>query len=222
MYENIKKAISAHETEKINKFNAEIKKKTVGELLGSWYYRENMTNKTAETLNGLNADELPPVAILEKIKAKHARKEAKYTAARLAKLADAEQARAVETVDVSVEFVRSRVWGWNPRATVRAWSCVTEDSASGCGHDREAAAIAGAFNANPEIMRILYDHAETGAAFPYSVHTFAGVPSFYGGCGVSCFREVFAVCGYEWRQVASGRTFNAYTITKKTEGANND
>lgn len=220
MYRNIKKAIAEYEKNTCEKFNNEIEKKTVGELLASWYYRENMTNKTLETLNGLNADELPPVAILEKIKTKHARKEAKRSAARLEKLAAAENACAVNSFDVSVEFNRSRVWGWCPRATVRAWASVSEGYASGCGYDKESAAIASAMNDNPEIMRILYDHAESGEPFPYSVHTFAGVPSFDGGCGVSCFREVFAACGFEFRQVASGRTFNAYTATRKA--ARND
>lgn len=57
-----------------------------------------------------------------------------------------------------------------------------------------------------------------GERFPCAVHTFAGLPSFDGGCGVSCFREIFEVCGYEWKQVASGNTFNAYTLTCKQQG----
>ena len=36
MYENIKKAIAAHEAETLAKFNAEIETKTAAELLGSW------------------------------------------------------------------------------------------------------------------------------------------------------------------------------------------
>ena len=48
--------------------------------------------------------------------------------------------------------------------------------------------------------------------FPYSVHTYAGMPYFNGGCGISCFRSVFEACGYEWRQVGNGKNFSAYTI----------
>ena len=215
MYENIKKAIAAHEAKTLAKFNAEIETKTAAELLGSWYYREQTTPKTFEALKATNPDEKPAADILDRIKAKKARQEAKRTAERLAKVAAAEAAAVAPSVDVSVEFYRSKIWGWNPHATVRAWATVTEDGASGCGYDKESAAIAGAMNANPEIMRILYDHAETGEPFPYSVHTFAGLPSFDGGCGVSCFRSVFDACGYEWRQVASGKSFNAYTLTRR-------
>ena len=46
MYENIKKAIAAHEAETLAKFNAEIETKTAAELLGSWYYRDQTTPKT--------------------------------------------------------------------------------------------------------------------------------------------------------------------------------
>lgn len=217
MYENIKKAIAQHERETLDKFNAEIETKTAGELIASWYYREQMTPQIMAALKQSNPDEKPSADLLERIKAKKARAEAKNTAARLQKLDEAERAHEIRTADVSVEFYRSKTWGYVPRADVRGWAEHTSDSASGCGYDKESAAIAGAMNANPEIMRILYDHAEKGQPFPYSVHTFAGVPSFDGGCGVSCFRDVFDACGYEWRQVASGRTYNAYTLTRKEE-----
>lgn len=215
MYENIKKAIADHEAATLKKFGEELETKTAAELLNSWYYRDQTTPKTFAALKATNPDEKPAADILDRIKAKKARQEAKRTAERLAKLTAAEAAAVAPAVDISVEFYRSRTWGWNPHVTIRARATVTEDSASGCGYDKESAAIAGAMNANPEIMRILYDHAETGEPFPYSVHTFAGLPSFDGGCGVSCFRDVFEACGYEWRQVASGKTFNAYTITLK-------
>lgn len=215
MYENIRKAIAAHEAETLAKFNAEIETKTAAELLGSGYYQDLTTPKILKALKATGPDERPAADILDRIKAKKARKEAKRTAERLEKLAAAEAAAVAPSVDISVEFRHSRTWGWNPHATVRAWATVTEDSASGYGYNKESSAIAGAMNTNPEIMRILYDHAETGEPFLYSVYTFAGLPFFNGECGVSGFRSVFEACGYEWRQIASGRTFNAYTITRK-------
>lgn len=215
MYENIKKAIAAHEKKTLAEFNEKIETMTAEEILDSWYYREQATPKVFEALKATAPEEKPAADIIKKIEAKKARQEAKRTAARLDKLAAAEAAHSVTAFNVIVEFHRSRTWGWNPHATVRGWARVTEDSASGCGYDKESAAIAGAMNANPEIMRILYDHAETGEDFPYSVHTFAGLPFFDGGCGVECFRAVFAACGYEWQQFGSGKTFNVYTATRK-------
>lgn len=100
------------------------------------------------------------------------------------------------------------------RARVAAERVATYGSASGCGYDKQSAAIASAMNQNPEILKILYDHAEAGGTFPYGVHTFAGLPSFDGGCGVSCFYSIFEACGYTFRQVASGKAFDVYEITR--------
>ena len=215
MYENIKKAITAHEAEALAEFTTEIETKTAADILASWYLKRYTTEKTLESIKNTAPEEKPAADILAKMKAKKSREAAKLTAARLEKLAAAEKAATPEYITVSVEWTRSRTWGANPHATVTGRHIATRDSASGCGYDKESAAIAGAMNQNSEIMRILYDHAETGEPFPYSVHTFAGLPSFDGGCGVSCFRSVFEACGYEWRRIASGKVFSLYNITKK-------
>ena len=214
-YPNIKKAIADYETETLDKFNREIETKTAADILSSWYLKEYTTPKTLEAIKNTAPEEKPAADILAKMKAKKARKEAKSTAKRLEALALAESYKLPESVDILVVFTRSCVWGYNPHATAVGNHRRTFGTASGCGYDKESAAIASAMNQNPEIMRILYDHAEGGEGFPYAVHTFAGLPSFAGGCGVSCFRSVFEACGYEWRQVSNGKTVNAYIITRK-------
>lgn len=215
MFENLKNAIREYESESVRKFAEALGKMTVANVLGSWSMREYLTPKAFEALKALDGTEMLPAAVAEKMTAKKARKAAKFTAERLAKLAEVEAVEAPAAVSVSVEWVYSRVWGYNPHATVTADKCRTYGRASGCGYDKESAAIASAFNSNPEIMRILYEYAERGEAFPYSVHTFAGLPSFDGGCGVSCFNRVFSACGYEWRQTGSGKRFNCYLLTRK-------
>lgn len=212
---NIRKAIADHEAETLDKFNQEIETKTAADILASWYLKRYTTPKTLEAIKNTAPEEKPAADILAKMKAKKAREEAKNTAQRLEALALAESYKLPESVNISVEFTRSRTWGSIPHATITAEQRRTFGTASGCGYDKESAAIASAMNQNPEVMRILYDHAESGEGFPYSVHTFAGLPSFDGGCGVSCFRSVFEACGYEWRQVGNGKTFNAYAITRK-------
>lgn len=212
---NIRKAIADHEAETLDKFNREVETKTAADILASWYLKRYTTPKTLEAIKNTAPEEKPAADILAKMKAKKAREEAKNTAQRLEALALAESCKLPESVNISVEFTRSRTWGSIPHATITAEQRRTFGTASGCGYDKESAAIASAMNQNPEVMRILYDHAESGEGFPYSVHTFAGLPSFDGGCGVSCFRSVFEACGYEWRQVGNGKTFNAYAITRK-------
>lgn len=215
MYKNLKRAIETHEAETLAKFAHDLENKTAGDILASWYLMQYATPKTAEALKAAKPDEVPTAETLAKMKAKKAREEAKATAKRLEKVAEAEAAKLPESVNISVEFVRSRVWGWNPHATIRGEQCRTEGSASGCGYDKESAAISYAMNEHPEILKIIYNHAEQGQPFPYAVHIFAGLPSFDGGCGVSCFYHIFEACGYEWQQVANGRTYSEYTLTRK-------
>lgn len=214
-FPNIRHAIAVHETETISKFSQELEAKTAADILASCYLKRYTTPKTLESIKNTAPEEKPAADILARMKAKKAREEARNTAKRLETLALAESCELPESISISVEFSRSRTWGSIPHATVTAAQRRTCGMASGCGYDKESAAIAAAMNQHPAIMRILYDHAESGEGFPYSVHTFAGVPSFDGGCGVSCFRAVFEACGYSWRQVGNGKTYNAYVITRK-------
>lgn len=214
-YANIRQAIAAHETETISKFSQELEGKTAADILASCYLKRYTTPKTLDALKHTAPEETPADEVIAKMKAKKAREEAQNTAKRLEALALAESCELPELVNISVEFTRSRTWGSIPHATVTAEQRRTCGMASGCGYDKESAAIAAAMNQHPAVMRILYDHAESGENFPYSVRTFAGLPSFDGGCGVSCFQAVFEACGYSWRQVGNGKTYNAYTITRK-------
>ena len=127
----------------------------------------------------------------------------------------AEGAADVKQFTVTVEWVKNRTWGYNPYATVYSYSEVTKDHASGYGYDKESAAIAGAFNSNSEVMRILYKHLENGGVFPYGVTLWGGLVSFDGGCGVSTFYNIFDALGYEFKQVVSGQHCAAYRVTKK-------
>lgn len=136
---------------------------------------------------------------------------------------------------ISVEWKKSRVWGYNPHATVDALTvdadgateCTTTTGrASGCGYDKQSAAIAEAFNASPEILKALYNAEEKRLkgreSRKQSRRDFIGYgsgssarPYFEGGCGVSVFYKIFENCGYTFEQVASGKTFDAYKITKR-------
>ena len=211
-FDNLAAAVNSSYDNARAKFAGELETLTAAAALDSWYYREMMTPAAFKAAQALDGSALLPAAVKAKMLTRFDRKNEKQRAAKLEKLATAAEYERPRSVSVGVEWHRSRVWGYNPSATVRAWHRVTTGTASGCGYDKESAAIASAMNNNPEIMRILYEHAEKGGSFPYSVLVFAGVPVFDGGCGVSCFRSVFAACGYTWRDVASGKSFNAYTM----------
>lgn len=196
---------------------------TAGQALASWYYRDMMTPAALALVQACGADDLIPQAAQEKMLRRFCRKNEAARADMLAKLQAAADAPALELLTVSVECVCSRTWGSNPTATAQAYGGhtvrETVGHASGCGYDKESAAIAAALNTSPAVMRVLYDHAERGGSFAYSVHTFAGVPSFHVGCGVDCFRSVFEGCGYAWQDVAHGRSYDAYKLAPMTEEA---
>ena len=217
MFENLKNAINAHYDGAEKDFSEKLEGLTVGAALDSWYWRDRMTAAALKIAQGMDKGEKLPDSVKVKMLRRFSHENEKKRLERLEKLEAAAAYSLPASFSVSVEWKKSYMWGYNPTATVCAAQRRTQDGASGCGYDKGSAAIAGAFNCNPEIMRILYEHAEKGGAFPYSVHTFAGLPSFDGGCGVGCFGPVFAACGYEWRNVASGRLFDAFTCTKKAE-----
>lgn len=215
MYENLKEKITAYGAERRAEFEKLTESATVGQVRGSWYLRENLTEKTSEKLNEMQDGERVPLDIVEKMRAKRAREIGKEIRGYIERVELVAQYRRPERLNIVVEWHKSRTWGYNPTATVAAEKRETESRASGCGYDKGSAAIAGALNQNPEALRILYDRAEANQAFPYGVGFLAGLPYFEGGCGCTVFNEIFRVCNYEFTQVADGKTFEVYEVSAR-------
>lgn len=215
MYENIKERITAYGAKRRAEFEKQTEGATVGQVRGSWYLREHLTEKTAERLFEMKDGERVPLEIVEKMRAKQAREVEKEMRGYMERVEQVEQYEQPERINVDIEWKASRVWGKNPHAVARGAKRRTESRASGCGYDKASAAIAGALNQNPEALRILYDRAEAGGAFPYGVGFLAGFPYYAGGCGVSCFHEIFRACGYEFNAIAHWSAFDAYTIDRR-------
>lgn len=140
---------------------------------------------------------------------------AKKTNECLAKIDAAQNAENVDCITVVVEWRKSYTWGYNPHVTVRAAGIVTEGTASGCGYDKESAAVAEAFNNNPSILKELYilkqnslntgisdksDGACTGIDNRSVCGYGAGntvLPYFEGGVGVEYFWNIIEKCGFK-------------------------
>lgn len=213
-YNGLREKITAHYNNELNKTIAEIKTTTAWDILRGWRVNYLLTPTTLAAIRELPPGDKLPKKIIEKITNKRKREINREIEKRFARVHEVEEVEAPASVSVVVEWHKSRTWGENPRARVAAERVATYGSASGCGYDKESAAIASALNQNPEILKILYDHAEAGETFPYGVDVWAGLPSFAGGCGVSCFYSIFEACGYTFRQVASGKMFDVYEITR--------
>lgn len=213
-YNGLREKITAHYNNELNKTVAEIKTTTAWDILRGWRANYLLTPSTLAAIRELPSGDKLPEKIIEKITNKRKREIDRKIEKCFARVHEVEEVEAPAAVSVVVEWHKSRTWGENPRARVAAERVATYGSASGCGYDKESAAIASAFNQNPEILKILYNHAEAGETFPYGVDVWAGLPSFAGGCGVSCFYQIFEACGYTFRKVASGKMFDVYEITR--------
>jgi hypothetical protein len=145
----------------------------------------------------------------------------------LSKLHAVEISDELQSIDISVEWKKNRTWGMNPTATVKAWTKkynpeTGTGTASGCGYDKLSSAIADALNQCPSILRPLYQLADDlhgdqkqyrekiGYGSGYSI-----LPYFESGVGISCYPSIFSKMGYTWKGIASGSTFDVYTVTKK-------
>lgn len=214
-YNELKEKITAHAGKECADFAEKLTTATAGDVSTSQYLKQYTTPATLAALQELPAGEPIPEEIKNRMQTKRAREAAREAKKRLDRVHEVEEVEAPAAVSVVVEWHKSQTWGMNPRARVSAERVATYGSASGCGYDKESAAIAGAFNANPEILKIIYDYAEAGGVFPYGVTVWAGLPSFDGGCGVSCFYSIFEACGYTFRRAAGGKAFDVYEITRK-------
>lgn len=153
---------------------------------------------------------------------------------KLAHLEAVANAPEVDYITVNVEYKRSSVWGYNPAVTVitNGESEVFTGYASGCGYDKESAAVAEAFNKSLGIMKVLYtlkekaleagesDESKTactghdnrncvGYGSGYSV-----IPYFEGGVGVSCFWSILKKAGFD-TVCNYGKHENFYRLNKE-------
>lgn len=155
----------------------------------------------------------------------------KYRATKLARIESAAAAPVIDSASVSVTWAKSRTWGANPTAELLDGHSVrTTGHASGCGYDKESAAIAEAMNANPSALRVLYELGEKAlerGESPKSKTACSGyhwggcigygtgydvLPYFEGGVGSSCFWDILTKAGYTVRYAGGGRMFDCWTF----------
>ena len=157
----------------------------------------------------------------------------KRTTEKLAKLERVSNAPSLDHVSIIVEWKRSATWGGNPTASVYTGNEMAMGHASGCGYDKESAAIAQALNQCDSILKALYsfkekrmregqnDHSNTtctGHDNRYIIGYGAGqdtMPYFEGGVGASCFWSIFERMGYTCQGDHSGKHSTYYHIDKK-------
>lgn len=156
----------------------------------------------------------------------------KKTAAKLAKLDRVANAPDLTFISVSIDWVRSRTWGYNPHVEVRTNTGIYYGTASGCGYDKESAAIAGAFNKCDSILKALYQLKEEGLRAGLSDKSktaacgrsngnicgygagYGAIPYFEGGVGASCFWSILKKCGFS-TSCHHGKHSDFYSVSKE-------
>ena len=124
-------------------------------------------------------------------------------------------------VKINVEWHKNRTWGNCPRA--EAWVIAADGcneygtgSASGCGYDKESAAIESALNASLILQRFLIENWKRCAGL-YGCSTWRGFPELsISGKGIETLRTIFeTVRGCKWEHAGCGKLFDCYNVTKK-------
>ena len=156
----------------------------------------------------------------------------KDTAAKLARLERVANAPDLEYISVCVDWVYSNVWGRNPHAECVTNSGVYYGKASGCGYDKESAAIAEAFNKCDSILKAVYRLKENGLKSGKTDRSatactnidnrnicgygagYSVLPYFESGVGVFCYWFILKQCGFKVREHQT-QNCNYYIIERE-------
>lgn len=148
---------------------------------------------------------------------KLARKEARQEAKRIAKIEKEKNQKPVKEIRFSIEWKRSRMWGYNPHLTAE---CYHQDgtftrvasTAFGCGYDKESQVIADAFNVLLKYKLYKLEEKD-GAKIPYGIYLNDTYKGYAGGIGADCYYSIGEAIGGKFEKVASGKSFDAYKYT---------
>jgi hypothetical protein len=222
---NIIKAIEAQEKARLNNFITDLEKVNEPNRaeLDRWFYLELLPK--GKSLKDLSLQDAKSYLI--KRKEKQVFKSIERQVSQVLTIGKAGQFIEAR---ISIEWKKSKMWGSNPSAecvysyrdadgNLRS-NRVLSGSIGGCGYDKESTAVAKCLNQINEILKLLYtiknestnesNHNLLGYGSGYGI-----TPSIEGGVGVSCYPSIFSKLGYEFKTIASGKTFDVYTITKK-------
>lgn len=225
---NLIKAIEAEQKKRLEDFIFSINQTTQLSDLQGWHYTDLLPK--GKNVSSLSFEALKAYLIDRKQKAIY-----KAIEREVSKVKAVFEAGELIEAKISMEWKRSRMWGSNPTAECwysyidkdgnRQSNYVTSSSISGCGYDKGSTAVAQCLNQINEVLKPLYSKKDKAykpaqnenetnrALFGYG-SGYGILPSIEGGVGVSCYPRIFEAIGYKFNTVASGKTFDVYTITK--------
>lgn len=154
----------------------------------------------------------------------------KTTAAKLEQLDRVANAPDLTSVSICVDWVRSRTWGYYPRVEIITNTGTYTGEASGCGYDKESAAIADALNKCDSMLKVLYQLKENGLRAGKTrenktatcgrskgdICGYGAPPYFNGRVVASFFGYILKNCGYKI-SCHHGQLGDFYKIEKEVE-----
>lgn len=218
--EKLKKLVERENNKELKKAISNLKKINTNDIINLWYYREKLTKRQFEKVQN---NELTTKTTKEIISNKIIKEYENRLTKNIKKIDMIQQTNNnINTINISINWVKSKAWGHNPHATITTDAGqLTEGRASGCGYDKESAAIAEALNKNADILKLLYiakdkkmtlkntnNHDILGYGSGYGV-----LPYFEGGVGASSLMNIFKKLGYNVTEYHT-ETSDFYTITK--------
>lgn len=220
---NLIKAVTTEKRKRLEDFIFELTKVNDRKGLEAWNYQELLPRGKDTTKMSIKEWKSYLIARKEKEVNKSIERE-------VSKIKSVFSAGVLSSVKISIEWRKSRMWGANPKA--ECWytykkeentdsNYITSDSISGCGYDKESIAVAQCLNQIPELLKALYsvkdanmnknNHELFGYGSGYGI-----LPNIEGGVGVSCYPRIMDKVGFTFETVASGKSFDVYTISKKS------
>ena len=153
--EKLKKLVERENNKELKKAISNLKKVSSNDIINLWYYREKLTKRQFEKVQN---NELTTKTTKELIYNKIVKEYKNRLTKNIKKIDMIQQTNNdINTINISINWVKSKTWGNNPHATITTDAGqLTEGRASGCGYDKESAAIAEALNKNNDILKLLY------------------------------------------------------------------
>ena len=126
------------------------------------------------------------------------------------------QAESLQYIEIRVEWNKSRTWGYNP--SVEAWtsgSYYETGKASGCGYDKESAAIGEALADSLSLQKFIIENLGK-LKNEYGIETKWGLAHLsISGKGVSTLLSIFRkIKGWTINEM-HGKSFDGYRIERK-------
>jgi len=222
-YTKLEALLIKNANKSIKEYKSELRKqKDVKKMLSHSYYYWHLSEKQKKQAQSMNLSDFKNMSLESKLKA--IQKDLDKNIGRLQNIMNTD--KDVESINISVEWKASRTWGNNPTATAKVCyfggSCEYFKSSSigGCGYDKESTAIAEALNQSNAFLKRMYDtkakrpNVQNSIIFGYG-SGYGILPSIEGGVGVSCYYRLIEKMKGKFSNVASGKTFDVYSIEFK-------